>query len=311
MGTSTLENIHKLSHQRNLEGHVKTINGFSYFEEPGKNYLVSASEEHIKVWDLKKPEHENTSTLSSSVYIATMTTFHKKFLACAGLGNNDIEVWDLEKNKLDYTLKGHRNYVYALTQYQKNGEQYLASGSWDFSIKLWNVSSKSCIYTLQGHSGYVISLNTYVEDGEIFLASGSFDCSIKLWNLERNSLIATLGGGSHCIRKTIIFYKEKVPYLASGSEDRTIKIWNLKNHKLEVTLTGYSDFVYSLVSFHKYLVIGSHDRTIEIWDFEKYNLLKVLKVPTPARCFTTFRDEDDKSYLISGHENGKIMVWSE
>ena len=57
-------------------------------------------------------------------------------------------------------------------------EEYIASGSQDYTIVLWKVSSGERIKTLSGHSSSVASV-VFSGDGE-YLASGSMDCTIGL-----------------------------------------------------------------------------------------------------------------------------------
>merc|ERR1712176_1577195 len=91
-------------------------------------------------------------TLSPSAKVISITTFEmneKQFLASAGYGSNDIEVWNLaNSSEIDFILTGHVSNVYALKSYEKNGKVFLVSGSWDEFIKLWDMSTKKCVNTL-------------------------------------------------------------------------------------------------------------------------------------------------------------------
>lgn len=316
--------------RRKLIGHHDYVFAFTCFENDGINYLVSGSYDRcIKIWDLRKSSNENTATLFPSANIYSLKSFEMNqtnFITSAGY-SNDIEIWNISEKKLEYTLKGHRSFIFALVTFVKNGHDvYLISGSDDHTIKLWNLKTRSCVYTLQGHTNSVRSLDTFQKDGKSFLASGSYDNSVKIWDLDDKSLITTLEGHTHWIRSIVIFYKKGTPILASGSRDNTVNIWNLNNYQLIETLRKHTNRISSLSFFNLdeklFLASGSCDNTIKLWNMENYTLFKSLQVPSHSRSLTSFtfsvdnKKENDNanlhttSYLISGHCDGNIMIWS-
>merc|ERR1712176_35956 len=311
------ENIEKLSLQKTIKNHSDRILALSNFEKDGFIYLVSGSmDKHINIWDVSDSKNVKVSTtLSRSVCITSMTMFQKDDHQFIAIGlNSDIEVWNLEALSLDYTLKGHRNDVYALSNYKSNGKHFIISGGDDKTIKLWDTASKTCFQTFKGHSDTIYSLDVYQKEGKFFLASGSSDKTVKLWNLEHKSLVTTLTGHSNWIESVKVFLKKGNPFLASGSYDNTIKIWNLTNFQLEATLTGHRNIIISLelipTNNNVFLASGSYDNTIKLWDLENYTLLKTLSVRSRPRSFTTL-NINNVPHLISGHANGTIMIWSE
>merc|ERR1719245_1921353 len=170
------ENFDDLLHRKTLKSHKNRICGFSSFEEEGVNYLVSGSfDKSIKIWDFDKPGDENI-TLSTSSSVRSITKFEmngKKLLASAGSCCNEIEIWDLSNKKLEFKLNGHSDWISSLKCFEKNGNNYLFSGSNDESIKIWDMSTKVCVHTLYGYDATVTSLDIYQINGKTFLVSGN------------------------------------------------------------------------------------------------------------------------------------------
>ena len=95
----------------------------------------------------------------------------------------DISLWNIRTKKLQITLKGHMNDVYAIV-FSPDGTT-IASGSVDETIRLWDAVTGKHKATFTGHKGTIASL-AFRPDGKI-LASGSFDSTIRLWELSSAS----------------------------------------------------------------------------------------------------------------------------
>jgi len=322
----SFRNVEDISQKKVIRSHKSWVFALDTFVKSGMNYLVTGSymDKNINIWNpTTSTPNKSTAdiTLTSSSNVETVVTFQidgKPFMACAGYYNSDIEVWDLTSNKIQFILKGHSKNIDALTTFEDNGKVFLISGSLDESIKIWDISSSTCISTLQGHTGTVISFAVFHKNGKKFLASGSFDKTLKLWDLDNMSLVTTLTGHTDSVRGIEIFYKENVPYLASGG-DKTIKVWNLTNYQIEATLKGNSYGVTSLTTFlvrgkTPCLASGGWDSSIKLFDLENYSYLRTLNVPesTTTYSLTTYDDKTtDTFYLVSGHYDGSIILWSD
>jgi len=309
-------NVHNLSHLRTLDGHSDSVFDFSSFEKFGMKYLASGSyDTYIQIWDLSEPDDRSLiETLSSSAKIQALTSFvmdGNQFMACSGIGSNNIEIWNLSINEVDFMLTGHSKYIQSLLVFEKNGQYFLLSGSGDASIKLWDVYSMTCVHTFTGHSGSVSCLAMYEEDDVKFLASGSRDGTVKLWNVDSKSMCTTLPGDGN-IYAIAVFHKNGKPYLASGGSDKVINIWNLSNYELESSLADHLIGVNTLttIAMEKNCLASGNQNTIKIWDLENYCLIKTLSVGSPTCSLTTYHDIiNDISYLISGHKDGTILFW--
>jgi len=87
--------------------------------------------------------------------------------------------------------------------------------------------------------------------------------------------------------------------------------------KLQYTLEGHRKGVISLAIFrsreNNFIASGSYDKTIKLWNLTDYTLVSTLSGIDRGVCsLLIFQEtENSKPYLISGHEDGKIMMWSE
>lgn len=65
----------------------------------------------------------------------------------AGNYDSNIRIWNLESARLVKTLKGHKDWVYALSTHliDQNSLPIVISGSYDSSVKIWDTKTKKGI----------------------------------------------------------------------------------------------------------------------------------------------------------------------
>jgi WD40 repeat protein/serine/threonine protein kinase len=182
-----------------------------------------------------------------------------KLLAIANRGL--VDVWDFEKHSLAFQLRGHRDFVYAVT-FSPDG-RWIASGGWDRSIRLWDRRSGQLVRTLLGHHGFIRGL-AFRPDGKQ-LVSGSEDKSVRLWEVESGRELASFHGHSgfvHCVA-----YSPDGMRAASGSMDTTIKIWPAAVPEPQVVFRNGSGWVGSTAfSPDGQRVATAHNGGIRVWN---------------------------------------------
>ncbi|KAI0282535.1 WD40-repeat-containing domain protein [Russula aff. rugulosa BPL654] len=95
-------------------------------------------------------------------------------LLVSGSLDNTIKLWDIESGKVERTLFGHLEGVWAVAC----DKMRLVSGSHDRTIKVWSRDEGRCVSTLVGHTGAVTCLAL----GEDKIVSGSDDGDVRIWS---------------------------------------------------------------------------------------------------------------------------------
>ncbi|KAI0668564.1 WD40-repeat-containing domain protein [Trametes maxima] len=98
----------------------------------------------------------------------------QKPVLISGSLDNTIKVWDIETGKVQRTLFGHIEGVWAVA----SDKLRLVSGSHDRTIKVWSREEGNCTATLVGHRGAVTCLAL----GEDKIVSGSDDGDVRVWS---------------------------------------------------------------------------------------------------------------------------------
>lgn len=189
--------------------------------------------------------------------------------------------------------------------------QFLVSGSADYTIKIWELQTSRLIATLRGHSEPVYAVAMSPDNQHI--VSGSSDNTIKIWELSTGELISTLTGHSDSVYSVAISPDGQT--IASGSWDNTIKLWNLpdsisaKSGQPICTFTGHSDWVYSLAFSPdgQMLASGSWDRTVKLWNIAKGKLIRSLLGHSDRIFSVAFSPH--KQMLASASWDKTIKLW--
>jgi len=131
---------------------------------------------------------------------------------------------------LQTTIQSQTRNIWALSNFQKLGKNYLTTGSWDKSVKILNFgdANNATLSASLDTSIQIISTTTFqLDDCLFFLACGGWGCNaIEVWNLQNNLLEYSLTGHSKRIVALSNFQKNGT-FLVSGSMDKTIKLWDI------------------------------------------------------------------------------------
>ncbi len=265
----------------------------------------------------------------------------------AGYENSTIIVWKDNSFDKNTKLNGHEERIKCLTLF---GNDLLASGSCDSTIKIWKLSTATNIKTLTEHKGCVNAFVSLDFLKKTYLLSASDDSTVKVWNSSFDA-VSTLsnhtesvtalaydpiskyiasGSKNNEINLLTISFKLTVKnelahkkiikvicllkdgLIATASYDSSIKIWKKnESKKLELIATfDHKQSVYSLAVLNNgSLISGSGDSTLKVWNkinetnFECIASLNHTK-PVISLAVTS-------SFIISGLENGSIVVWNE
>ncbi|BAY12144.1 WD40 repeat domain-containing protein [Calothrix sp. NIES-2098] len=245
---------------------IKDFNVQSLVISPDGTTLISrggtyAGGRKIEVWNLYTGYHKKTLKESTDSVFSLVISPDGKTVAC-GSEYSEINVWDLQTEKIIRTISGHSHYLVQALAISIDGRT-LVSGSNDKNIKVWNFETGKLIHTFKQHSNGVESV-AISPDGQT-IVSGSKDKTIKVWNLQTKQLQFTLEGHSDWVYCVDISPDEST--IISCGRDKTIRIWNLQTGECLRILKEHTDAVYcvAISPDGKTLVSGSRDKTIKIW----------------------------------------------
>ena len=219
-------------------------------------------------------------------------------LASASI-DSTIQLWNLNTNTLQATLRGHTSNVLNVA-FDPNGS-LLASGSADGTVRLWNPITETLEATLQGHTGDVLSV-AFSPDGSL-LASGSADGTVRLWNPDTETLEATLEAHMDSVLG-VAFSPDRL-LLASASDDGLVGLWDTHTETLQATL-GHESPVLS-VAFSPdgdLLATGSTDGTARLWDPHVPEHKATLGHGSPVESVAF-----DGNMLVTGSQDGRVRQW--
>ena len=118
-------------------------------------------------------------TLEGHTNHVTSVAINKSGVLASASRDKTIKLWDTASGTLLRSLKGHADFVNAVTF---NDDGYtVVSASFDDSIKLWNGDAGTLISSLKGHTNIVWSVAVSKEH---VIASASSDNTVKLWKPE-------------------------------------------------------------------------------------------------------------------------------
>jgi WD40 repeat protein len=200
------------------------------------NLASGSYDKTIKLWS--PTTGQTKRTIKTNQYVFSLTMLNTNIHLAAGLGNGDINIYNINDGNLVSSLKGHSDWVRDLDQISN---ELLASSSDDETVRIWNLTTNTCKFTLTGHTNRVYGLKQITPN---ILASGSYDRTIKLWDITSGQLIRTLTGHTGYIQWSVDSLNSQT--LGSGSYDGTIKLWNWSTGECLSTIQTTGSFIISL-----------------------------------------------------------------
>lgn len=224
---------------------------------------------------------------------------------------NNVRIWNAVTGEIHRTLRGHDEWVNALSISPDN--QTLASASSDKTIRFWNLMTGEEKQTIEGLEG-VVQLLVFSTNGK-FLASGSDDSMIHLWRVSARTVEETQGIELDAPFLAVGFSADS-NLLISITAPRTAQVWKIaKNGALHEDYhidTG----AYGGLRAHE-AVISPDGRFIATTDFSA----AFVKVWSISKIMEGLDREGHSRYiermtfspsgdLLASHDKGEaICVW--
>lgn len=185
------------------------------------NLLASVSDDcHINIWDLRK---RNCAMTFKDKYQLTSVTFNKiSDQVIVGGIENSINVWDLKRGGLHYSLSGHMDTITGLSV-SPDGH-HLLSNSMDNTLKSWDIRpfapADRLEATFLGHQ-HNFEKNllrcSWSPNGNMVTA-GSSDRNVHIWSFHSRDILYKLPGHRGSVNEVVFAPRE--PLVLSCSSDK-------------------------------------------------------------------------------------------
>ncbi|KAF9466405.1 WD40-repeat-containing domain protein [Collybia nuda] len=236
-----------------------------------QNAVAVALEASTYIWKADTGTVVQMGEAPEGTYVSSVDFSNDGMFLGIGIGNGDVELWDVESGQKLRTMSGHQGQVATLSWHQ----HILTSGCGDGSIWHHDVRiPRHKVMELLGHTGEVCGLK-WRADGEL-LASGGNDNVVNIWD----GRLGDVGEG------------------ARGSAK-----WTKRNHTAAVKAIAWCPWQPSLLASGG----GTNDATINVWNSTTGARLHSLKTPSQI---TSLLWAPAKKEILSthGYPTNSIMV---
>ncbi|RDB24148.1 WD repeat-containing protein slp1 [Hypsizygus marmoreus] len=235
------------------------------------NAVAVALEASTYIWKADTGTVVQLGEAPEGTYVSSVDFSNDGMFLGVGIGNGDVELWDVESGQKLRTMTGHLGQIATLSWHQ----HILTSGCGDGSIWHHDVRvPRHKVMELLGHTGEVCGLK-WRTDGEL-LASGGNDNVVNIWD----GRLGDVGEG------------------ARGSAK-----WTKRNHTAAVKAVAWCPWQPSLLASGG----GTNDATINVWNSTTGARLHSLKTPSQI---TSLHFAPSKKEILSthGYPTNSIMV---
>jgi WD40 repeat protein len=244
-----------------LQGNIRGVSGLCW--TPDGNYLLTAGDKVIQVWDKDGKKLRNITGTNTDVRSISFSNDGK--ILAAGSYDNRIHVWDFTSGKILRVLEGHEKSVLAVCV-SPDGK-LLASGSLDETVRLWDLSTGKCLKIWKGHGANIFSVN-FSPDGK-YVLSAAKDNSLRLWDITKDQSIQSYIG--HSLAVTCARFSPNGLWIVSGSVDKSVILWETFTGKKIYQFIGFDGAVNSISMEPKgdNFATASTDKKAMIWKMNK------------------------------------------
>ncbi|MYK19566.1 trypsin-like serine protease [Candidatus Poribacteria bacterium] len=236
-------------------------------------------------------------------------TEDNRILACGTGLDNKLRLWDASTGRQLSKLQDHSGLTEAVA-FSKNGKTLVSAGSENGAIFISDLSlpgEDSLQTTLTGNTLGITALA--LSPAETILASGGADGRIYLLDVQNRTELQILRGAQSTI--TALTFVFDGNHLFSGEENGMIRRWNSTGQEMwsgRGAFTAITALAFSPTA--DFLAIGDKVGQIWLFDFREDKVRKIRIFTHHTQKMTALIFSSDSNTLISGSEDGTILLWN-
>lgn len=142
----------------------------------GKRLLTGCDDKSAILWDVASRQPLRRFTVPAEVWGVALSP-DGQAAAISNL-NNTVDLYDLDTGRRRFTLRGHTNWLVAVT-FSPDGKR-IATSSRDGTAKVWDTATGRELWTLRGHERQVCGVA--FSPGEQRIATVGEDGTLRLWD---------------------------------------------------------------------------------------------------------------------------------
>jgi WD40 repeat protein len=231
----------------------------------GEYTVFPGSDNTICVLNLKTGEIVKEIAGSSRSVTSICASENVDVIAVTEYLKNTINIFDLKKNQIRFTLDGHTDSLNCICV-TGDGKRII-SGAHDYTLKIWDIDKRMCLLTFRDKSCPIqISVSF---DGSRIVTAHWFDKNLLVWDMESGKCHSVLTG--HLNNIDTVKVTANGLYAISSSWDNTMRLWDLNCGKcLSVVYVGKRISSIGLSKNNNFIAAGTS--TGEVLFFEISNL---------------------------------------
>lgn len=308
-----------LSQEAKLKVELKnTSQVFSMAVSPDGKWLATGTVGKVFLWDLEEGKLEHCITgLLYPVGAIGFTNNSKSLLL--GMGNNNVEMWDMETMTKEKTFFGH-NYMIKDLKVAPQGK-YFASLDYKNAVILWDISKGKAIREFEIPSGFIYNISFSPTGKELII--GRLEGEIPFVDLASGETVKTLNSkrfGDDDFRTGInpdSLYMLSVNGNSLGNvvarelgkvisyHSKMIIMWDIASGKQDNFMMLDINPYGGVVSGNKLALRAGKE--VRFIDLEKWAVIDSAKV-TPGDYNTITCDPEGK-YFMTGEMDGSVKFF--
>lgn len=270
------------------------------------NKVAIGLERNVYVWDADSGSVSCLMEAKQNTYVSGIKWSADGCYLSIGLGDGDVQIWDIETCSKMRTMSGHEARVGVLAW----DKHILSSGCRDGSI--WNHDVRIAQHKVsewKGHGSEVCGLEWRYDGSQ--LASGGNDNLVNIWD-SRSSVPKFTKTNHIAAVKALSWCPWQLNLLCTGggSQDRIIHFWNAttgaRTHSVDtgsqVTSVRWSPVYRELVSSH-----GFPDNHLSIWQYP--SLIKAIDIPAHESRVLHSCLSPDGQVLATAASDENLKFW--